>query len=241
MRIPPCLSLSDHFGEVRVTLRNLELPRDRVLGVGNERIGILVILRTQEGSDHDYVIHTEQVGIERGLQGIILRNVICPILRPLGGLELDNRIGLTFTIHEQGVPHTAEDGDIMEEIAEGLVEVTLAVHIGRGTQVGHDVSLAHIGNLLGFDGLTCNGVDGVLERLLIGLGDLTPHFKGRRPRIQAENGSEAGCRDLLRTLGRVYDDRLILPDHALSPPSISDTLVRIASQSVLLTTVKPCV
>ena len=175
------------------------------------------------------------------MQGIILRNAICPILRPLGGLELDNGIGLTLTIHEQGVPHTAEDGDIVEEIAEGLVEVTLAVHISRGAQVGHDVSLAHIGNLLRFDGLTCDGVDGVLERLLIGLGDLTEHFKGRRPRIQTEDGSESGCRDLLRTLGRVYDDRLILPDHALSPPSISDTLVRIASQSVLLTTVKPCV
>ena len=109
----------------------------------------------------------------------------------------------------------------MEEVSIGFLEVALSVHIGGISQIGHDVSLAHVGNLLWLDDLTGEGIDRFLERLLIRSGDLAPHFKRRRPRIQAENRSKPRRRDFLGLFRRVNGNRSIVPDHSFSSVSLT--------------------
>ena len=136
------------------------------------------------------------------MQGIILRNVLSPILHTLGGLHFQNRGGLTVLVVQKVVPHTAEDFHIREEITPSLLEVIGTPHIGRSDKIAHKVGFLHVLSLFRLNGLTGEGVDRVLKGLLVGTGDFAPDLKGSRPRVQAENGGEPGCRQLLGLLGR---------------------------------------
>ena len=205
--------------EVWIPLRHLERTGDGVLTATHKLLRVIVVLGFEEGSDHDNIVHAEKVGVQRRLQSVILRNIVLPILDTLGGLHFEDGGGLTIFAVEQVVPHTAEDRTLLEEVAVGLIEVVLTPQIGRRDQIAHEVGLLHVLGLLGFDGLTGDGVNGVLERLLIGTGHFTPNLERRRPRVQAEDSGKASTSQLLRTLGR---DNLnfvaVKPFHFCLPP-----------------------
>ena len=203
MVFPPFQSRSDiPLLELRVTLGHFEGAGNGVVTAAHEFGRVIVVRGFEEGSDHDNIVHAEKVGIEGGLQGIILRNVLSPILHTLGGLHFQNRGGLTVLVVQKVVPHTAEDFHIREEIAPSLLEVIGTPYIGRSDQIAHEVGFLHVLSLFRLNGLTGEGVDRVLEGLLVGTCDFTPYLEGSRPRVQAENGGKPGCRQLLRLLGR---------------------------------------
>ena len=205
--------------EVRIPLRHLEGASDGILTAAHELLRIVVILGFEEGSDHDNLVHAEKVSVQRRLQSVILRNIILPVLDTLGSLHFEDGGGLTIFAIEQVVPHTAEDGAFLEEITVGLTEVVFAPNVGRCDQIAHEVGLLHVLGLLRLDGLTSDGVDRVLERLLIGAGHFTPNLERRRPRVQAEDSSKASTGQLLGTLGRDNLDFVtVKPFHFCLPP-----------------------
>ena len=205
--------------EVRIPLGHLEGAGDGVLTATHELLRVIVVLGFKEGSDHDNFIHAEKVSVQRRLQSVILRNVVLPVLDTLGGLHFEDGGGLTVFAIEQIVPHTAEDGAFLEEVTVGLVEVVFAPNVGRRDQIAHEIGLLHVLGLLRFDGLTSDGVDRVLERLLIGAGHFTPNLERRRPRVQTEDSGKASTSQLLRTLGRDNLDFVaVKPFHFCLPP-----------------------
>ena len=203
--------------EVRIPLRHLEGTSDGILTATHELLRIVVILGFEEGSDHDNLVHAEKVSVQRRLQSVILRNIVFPVLDTLGSLHFEDGGGLTIFAIEQVVPHTAENGAFLEEVAVGLTEVVFAPNVGRCDQIAHEVGLLHVLGLL--NGLTSDGVDRVLERLLIGAGHFTPNLERRRPRVQTEDSGKASTSQLLRTLGRDNLDFVaVKPFHFCLPP-----------------------
>ena len=246
MIFPPLLDPSHLLGEVRVTLGHLELNGDGVLCARLELLRVFVVILLEEGSDHDNIVHAQKVGIESRLQGIILGNIVLPILCSFGGLHFENSVNLPVFSLREIVPHTAEVGAVGEEITPSLIEVILPPNIGRSDNV-HCIGLLHVCRLFRFDGLTSDGVDRVLERLLVCFRDSAPHFKCGRPRVQTENGGKPSTRDFLRFLGRSNLNTIALKPfdsrHYSSPPSPSISLIRLisSSQSDLEITVNPSV
>ena len=205
--------------EVRIPLGHLEGTGDGVLTAAHELLRIVVILGFEEGSNHDNLVHAEKVSVQRRLQSVILRNIILPVLDTLGGLHFEDGGGLTIFAIEQVVPHTAENGAFPKEVTVGLTEVVFAPNVGRCDQIAHEVGLLHVLGLLRLDGLTSDGVDRVLERLLIGAGHFAPNLERCRPRVQTEDSGEASTGQLLRTLGRDNLDFVtVKPFHFCLPP-----------------------
>ena len=147
------------------------------------------------------------------MQGIILGNVLSPILYPLGSLHFEDGHGLAGLIAQQVVPHTTEDSHIREKITEGSFEIILPEPISRSYQIAHEVGVLHVFRLFRLDNLTGPGVNGVFKGLLVGTSDLAPYLKGSRPRVQPQNGSKPSCRQLLRTLGRNDLNSVVNPFH----------------------------
>ena len=205
--------------EVRIPLGHLEGTGDGVLTAAHELLRVIVVLGFEEGSNHDNLVYAEKVSVQCRLQSVILRNVVLPVLDTLGGLHFEDGGGLTVFAIEQVVPHTAENGTFLEEVTVGLVEVVFAPNVGRRDQIAHEVGLLHVLGLLRFDGLTSDGVDRILERLLIGAGHFTPNLERCRPRVQTEDSGEASTGQLLRTLGRDNLDFVtVKPFHFCLPP-----------------------
>ena len=205
--------------EVRIPLRHLEGAGNGVLTAAHELLRIVVILGFEEGSNHDNLVHAKKVSVQRCLQSVIFRNIVLPVLDTLRGLHFEDGGGLAIFAIEQVVPHTAENGAFPKEVTVGLTEVVFAPNVGRRDQIAHEVGLLHVLGLLRLDGLTSDGVDRVLERLLIGTGHFTPNLERRRPRVQTEDGGEASTSQLLRTLGRDNLDFVaVKPFHFCLPP-----------------------
>ena len=221
MVLPPLDSRFDVLLlEVRIPFRETERPGDGVLTVALELLGIGVIFRGKEGGHHDDLIYTQQIGIERSLEGIILRNVILPVFCPLSGLHFQNGGRSVLLVYQQVVPHAAEDLLRVEEISPSLVEILRPVHIGRSDEVAHEVRTLHVLRLFRFNGLTGLGVDGILERSLVGPSASAPDLKRGRPSIQTQHRGETGSCQLLRLARRGYLDGVILiPLHNYSSSS----------------------
>ena len=201
---PPLLSLFYELLKLRVSLGHLEGNGDGVLCTRNKLRRVFVVLVREEGSDHDDIIHTKQVGVQSRLQSVIFGNVLSPIFGSFGGFHFKDGDRLLVLIEEQIVPHTPKDRLILEKVSISTVEVVLTVDVSWGNNVRHEVRFLHELSLFRLDSLTCGGIDGLLKRLLISPRDFAPYLKGGRPRIQTENGCESGCRQLLWSL-RGYD------------------------------------
>ena len=199
--------------EIRVTLRHLKGPGNGVCGATHKILRGLIVRGVKERGYHDNAVHSQKVSIKRSLQGIILGNVLSPILYPLGSLHFKDSHGLTGLVAEKVVPHTTEDSHIGEEVTEGSFEVILPEPVSRSHQIAHEVGVLHILCLFRLYNLTGSGVNGVFKSLLVGTSDLAPHLKGSRPRVQPQNGSKPGCCQLLRTLGRHNLNSVVNPFH----------------------------
>ena len=181
MVFPPLFSVSNHLREVGIAFRHLERNRNRVLHADLVVLRVVVILRLKEACDHDHIVHSQQVGVERSLYCVVFRDILFPILAPLGGFHFQHRGHFPVLVPVKVVPHPAENFAFREEISVGLVKVILAVFLRRGQQVEHGVAFLHELCLFRLDCLTSEGVLRILKGFLIGLGDLAPCFEGSVP------------------------------------------------------------
>ena len=76
-------------------------------------------------------------GVEGSLQGVVFWNVFQPVFGALGCFKFQNGFHIALFIGQQGVPHTAEDGNVVEEITVGFVEIILPVHVRGRSQIVH--------------------------------------------------------------------------------------------------------